>query len=181
MKIFHLFLAFILVFWLVIIGIWITPEPAAVSGQLHPEFHSMLKSGTSVSSSPTIKWLSYFFGLGIFGIMGFMILIGARKKDKTITRKIHARILLSFVLIFLVYSITVFSYWDYASTTTTSYFGGLPTPTSWMVYGIWFTPLVLVFIYIFKFDQWIISSEELRRFQEIVEKRRERERKTIGH
>ena len=176
MKIFHLFLVFILAFCLVIIAICFTPAPAAVSGQLHPTFHSMLKSGTSVSSSPTIKWLSYFFGLGVLGVIGFMIMIGARKKDKLITKKIHARILWSFALIFVVYSITVFSDWTYVSSTKTNYFGGFPIPTSWMVYAVWFAPLSLVILYISKFDEWIISPEELRKFQEIVEKRRARER-----
>lgn len=175
MKLFHWFLIFIAAFWLVIIALWVTPELPISTGETHPEYATMQKSGTSVATHPAVKLFAYLFGLGVLGVCCFCIMVGAGKRSPELTRLIRTRILVAFILIALVYSLMVFSYWSYSGSSSTSYFGGLPTPTAWMIYGVWFIPLTLAWIYVFKFDSWIITKEELERFQEIVAKRRQRE------
>jgi hypothetical protein len=68
----------------------------------------------------------------------------------------------------------VFAYWDYQETNSTSYFGGFPIPTAWMLYGMWFVPAIITSAYIFKFDDWVLTKEEEKQFHEIVAARRKR-------
>lgn len=174
-NIFKWFFGFTLLFILIIVAIWLSPAVPGATGTLHPEFKTMLKSGNYTGGSSAIQWLSYLFGLGIIGIFAFCVFIGSRKKDKKIQSKIYRVLFIGFSAYILTFSLMVFSYWNYQETNSTNYFGGFPLPTAWMLYGMWFVPAIITSVYIFKFDDWVLTREEEKQFHEIVAARRKRE------
>ena len=50
--------------------------------------------------------------------------------------------------------------------------GGLPLPSALMVYGLAVTPLIFAVLYIMKFDTWILTPEDLQKFQSIMDRKK---------
>ena len=173
MKIFHWFFIVLLAFTAIIVLAWFSTPPPGVSGTLHPEYQSMLKSGPSVASSPISKWLAYAFGLVILAVFGFCIAIGARRNDKI--GPIRNLLIGGFIGYIIIYTLAIFSYWDYVQAGTSIYVLAFPLPTAWVLYGIMLFPLFFMILYIWKFHDWVLTPEDLEKFKRIVEERQQRE------
>ena len=173
MKIFQWFLAALAFFRLVIILAWFSNPPADISGVLHPKHPSMLKSGSSVASAPMSKWLAYFFGLAILTVFGFCLAIGSRRNG--VIGPIKNWLIIGCLLYIGIYTLAIFNYWDYVQTGRSIYLFAFPLPTAWMIYGLMFFPFFFVIIYIWKFKSWVLSPEDIERFNQIVSERRARE------
>lgn len=169
------FFVFLVAFLILIAALWIVPAPAAPTGQLHPEYSSMLKSGSSVAADSTVKWLAYLFGVGVIGIFGFCIVIGSRKKDQKIQQNLRRVIAFGIALYLIVYTLMLISYWQYYETGSQAFIAGFPIPTSWMIYGMWTAPAAITIFFVLKFDDWILKPEEIEAFHQIVAERRKRE------
>jgi hypothetical protein len=63
------------------------------------------------------------------------------------------------------------AYWRYADAMETQYFGGLPRPTAWAIYGIWSVPIIMTAVYVFRFDEWILDNQDMAVFSTLVEER----------
>lgn len=173
------FLYFLLLFGLVILALWFSTPPENVAGLTDTSFKTLQKSGETVASKPTSKWLALLYGIGIYGVFMFVLLLGTQKKDITIQKKFHRVILIGIVLHTVVYCLMVYTWWDYVATNSFDYFGGLPIPTAFMVYGVLTMPLFITFFYIKNFNFWVISEDEMVTFRKIVDNRREREKNNL--
>jgi len=151
----------------VIIALWLLPEVPVSTGQLHPEYKTLLKSGNSVAESETVKWLAYLFGLFVILLFVISIFIGARRKRDTGNLKYW--LLAGTVAYVLTYHFSIMAYWAYAGADQTAYFGGLPIPSAWAIYGIWSVPIIMTLTYVFRFDQWILDKEDMKKFEALVE------------
>ncbi|MEL6922925.1 MAG: hypothetical protein AAFO94_02680 [Bacteroidota bacterium] len=171
------FLLLLLAMLALIAALWILPPLEMATGMDHPEFATMRHSGTSVAADTSVKWLSYFFGLGIIGIWTCCLLVGAYKTAFAVRRKIYRAIGIGIAIYVLVYTIMLFLYWQYAAGSTLTIVVGLPIPTAWMVYVFWFTPALITLLYIFKFDTYVLTGAELEQFQQIVAARKARNAK----
>lgn len=160
----------------IIVALGFIPPVERATGILHPEYKTMLKSGNSVVQSTTVKWMAYLFGLAIFGIFALCALIGAHKKEAAKRKKINRILILGFTLCTIIFSLMVFSYWNYDPSANARYFWGVPVPTAWMLYPLWFSPVIITLIFILRFDDFVINDEELVEFNRIVRARREREK-----
>ena len=174
-TLFQLYWIWLLAFLLLIGILWIADKPIDAVGVLHPEFGSMLKSGASVATIPLIKWLAYLFGLGIVGIFIFSLFVGAWKAKPEVRNKIFPWFWGGTVLYLLTFSIMVFAYWTDVATTEDQYLLGFPLPTTLMLLVFGFSPLFFSILYINNFSRWILSPEEQKTFNQIVERRRQRE------
>ena len=54
--------------------------------------------------------------------------------------------------------------------------GGLPLPSALMVYGLAGTPLIFAMLYIMNFDTWILTPEDLQKFQSIMDRKKTTEK-----
>ena len=172
---FKWFFGLLLFFIVLIIILWINPLSFA-TGQAHPEYSTLLKSGSSVMESTLVKWVAFLFGICIIGFFCLCVLIGARKVGKD-QKRMYRYLFLGIVVYFLFYGVTVFSYWKYMASRADSFVLGFPVPTAWMLYGLGFAPILMTFVYLLKFDDWVLSPNEIERFKEILEARRNRESK----
>lgn len=175
-KIFKLFFGFLLAFGLLIVAIWTSDAPQNVTGSTDATYQTLLHSGQTVATSSATKWLSYFFGMGIISIFGFVIFIGGRKKDATIRKKMYRILGIGLILYFIVYNAMVNSWWSYVETNSMDYFMGLPKPTAWMIFGMMFIPFFISFFYITKFEDWVYTKADEQRFAEIMANRQKRKK-----
>jgi len=173
MTLFKLFFGLLIGLLFLIAALYFSLSPEAVTGLPHESYTTMLHSGESVAAAPLAKWLSFLFGLCILGIFVICIMIGYRKYEKL--GKVKPWLFGGSIAYLLVFAGMVFSYWNYMSEGSAPYFLGFPAPTAWMLYAVWLFPLFFTFIYIFKFNDWVITPEERKRFEEI-KKRSERVR-----
>lgn len=166
MDYFKWLLGVLIIILLAIVALWIGDEPTLTTGQVHPTFETMRRSGSKVVASELGKWVGYLFGLLVIVIFVLTVFIGAkRKNDIGAIRYWLAAGLLAYLV---TYHLTVMAYWKYAASETISYFGGLPSATAWMVYGLWSVPIIMTLVYVFKFDEWIMSPQDIKRFEELV-------------
>lgn len=169
MDYFKILLGGLLSLLAIIIALWLLPAIPQATSQLHPEFGTMLKSGNSVAEQSSIKWLAYCFGLMILFIFVAAVFIGARRKRPT--GNLRHWLAAGSIAYAITYHFSIMAYWRYADATETQYFGGLPTPTAWAIYGIWSIPVIMTLVYVFRFDEWILAKEDMEGFRELVENR----------
>ena len=166
MRLFRLFFVLLLGFLLLIVALWQIPEPNNTTGFQHPKYETMIKSGENQINNPHVKWLGFGFGLFTVGVLCFCLFIAARKDGKLGSVKYW--LIFGTIVYFTVYCLMILSYWNYVEgNNTESYFGYFPAPTAWMMYAMFFAPLIFVFTYVFGFNKWILTEEDLARFHEI--------------
>lgn len=173
MKLIHYFLTCLILLLVLIISLWFLPIPEHAAGTVHPTYKTMLHSGDHVLASTTARTVSFLFGLGVILIMYFFIRYGAIRKRGT--GKLKLWINIGFVIYIIVYTLNFLSYINYETTGHDEFFLGWPTPTAWMIYGMWTAPAILMFIYVLKFREWILDEEDEAKFYEILEKRKARQ------
>ncbi|MCH2084843.1 MAG: hypothetical protein MK226_20825 [Saprospiraceae bacterium] len=178
MKGFMVFLGLFLVFIGFMLGIGPLENP---TGQQYEVYQSMLVSGTSVASHPILKWMALFFGVGILIVFGVFMSLGFRKAEKKLNAKLKQHLFVGMGLYIASFIVMTMVYWQYHNGDNFGYFLGVPSPTAWMLFGLGLTPLYFTIIYIIKFNDWIISPEELDEFQEIVRKRKQREEESTNY
>ena len=172
MRLSQIFLVCLICFLILILSLWYFPIPENAAGYAHPTYKTMLHSGENVLASTTTQALSFLFGLGVIMMFYFFILFGSDRKKST--GKLRTWINIGFVVYLIVYTLTFFSYLNYEQTSHANFFMGWPTPTAWMIYGMWSAPLILVFIYVIKFKDWILDDDDEAEFQNIIARRKER-------
>ncbi len=173
-KIVKLFFVFLILFGLLIIGLWASDVPENATGLTDSTYTTLNHSGDTVASNPTVKWLAYLFGIGIIGIFGFMVFIGGRKKEEAVRKKLYRILAIGISSLLVGYTMMVLSWWNYVETNSMDYFMGLPKPTAWMIFGIMFIPTIITFFYATKFEEWIYTPEDEKRFAEIMANRQKK-------
>lgn len=167
MDYFKALFAVLLGLLLIIIALWVLPEVPIATGQVHPEYQTMLKSGNVITNQESTKWLAYFFGLLILILFVLSIFIGARRKRDTGNLVYW---LLGGSLVYLItYHFSVMAYWKYAEAGSTNYFLGLPIPTAWAIYGLWSVPILMTLTYVLGFDQWILDKKDMQDFENLID------------
>ncbi|MEM6800141.1 MAG: hypothetical protein AAF696_01990 [Bacteroidota bacterium] len=168
MKDYYAFLFVLSTTLLIILALALVDPVETASGKLHADYGTMIQSSNSQFSSASVKYLGYAFGLCIIGIFTLCLLLGAKKaNDKGFKNR---DILIGMGLYLTIFTAMVMSSWEYDSVEA-PIVGGLPVPTAWMLYGIWFVPVVLIILYVWGFERFVISPEEEAAFQKIVENR----------
>ena len=171
MKLFYLLLC-VLLFLLSIILLagLIAPIPAA-TGIPHPEFSGMYIAPNNIDQVTHTRWLGYLFGLGILGLFTAMLFIGNLKAGKITT--IGKWLGMAMIVYMIVFSFMVFSNWTYVNQVEHSFFDFMPIPTAWMIYAVWFAPLIITIAYITKFEEAIISDQEIEAFHKFLDQHRD--------
>ncbi len=167
-----IFFGILIVLLIIIVAIWTSTVPAEATGMVDTTYSTLHKSGGTMAATPYLKWLSYFFGITIICIFCLGVFMGAAKQDKQLQKKIYCVLGIGSVLYLSVYSMMVFSWWNYVATNNMDYFMGLPQPTAWLIFGLLFIPIFMSFFYITQFNKWIITEKEMIAFEKIKERRK---------
>ena len=146
------------------------PVATQPTARLHPEAASLLQSTGGLADQPATLWLGYVLGLLVLGVMAVCVWIGLRKKDRS--TPLTRWMMIGFGGYALVFTGLTLTYARYTGSAEVPFFGGFPLPTAWMVYGMWFFPLILVGLYMALFDRFVLTPDDLARFQELVDENR---------
>ena len=172
MKSLFLGLLGLLVFCLLLILVLqILPPQDLPAGAPHVQFTTLQSSGTSVYDSSPHWAIGLSFGLAIIGIFGVTLYIGGHRQDPQKRKSIFRAFGIGMLAYFGVFLLLINAYQHYHQTGVTPYFLGYPAPSAWMIYGIWLVPLVFTTMYVMKFDDWVLSAEEVEEFKRIVEEK----------
>ena len=176
MKLSRLLLLFLIaLFVLFCIGFF---QPVAFEANSRPHHlltedipaNTLLESKGGYGDKPGVIILGYAILVVMLGIMGIAVLTGLKKYGKS--GPWLSWIVAGFVLYALVFLGLTLSYWDYTQGNTDTYLGGYPAPTAWMIYGVWFFPVLIAALLILKFDQWFLTEDDLQAFRQLLEERK---------
>ena len=124
---------------LVMLGMGIfMPTPAGIDPTPHPNFESMLSSGSAAPGGLPIILVGWATGLLIIVMIGIFLLIGEAPTAKRLRRWIVG----GTAVYGLIFCALMLSYLDFLEGGPLEIFGGLPAPTAWMMYGVWLFPWV---------------------------------------
>ena len=141
-----------------------TEAPEGAAGVGHPQYSSMLRGGDGAARLAPVRLISRILGVLLILFFVSLLALGARSKKSFPTEKRALWIgTLVYVAFFLAMTV---AYDTYAQSGSDLLVLSFPPPTALMLYGVGFTPLVFVFLYMLRFDPWILDDDELGRFLE---------------
>ncbi len=143
-------------------------RPAA---QPHAVYTSMESSDRG---SQETLWLGYSMGLVILAVMAALVLMGVGKNGRAGT--LGKWLVTGFLCLGLIFTCLVASYARYAAGNQDGFFGGLPAPTAWMIYGVWLFPMLMILACSYHFDRWYFTKDDRRSIEELMRSKRPREK-----
>ena len=167
-KTFIVFLVILISLVIVLAGLIIIPSKSIQVQAQHDLFPTMLKSVKASQSTLTL-WLAFFFG--VFSICLFTLFLYIGLSGKNFSRKKLIVMVIGLIMYVGIFSFGFASYLRYINNDCFRVFLGFPAPTAWMLYGIWFFPLFFTFLYVKKFNDWVLKPDDYQRLQEIVKRR----------
>jgi hypothetical protein len=153
---FILFLVTVITFVLVLS--LIRTEPPGSSGGPHPGIEGMMIGGDGATrirgfEAPAFilnaASLLVFVTLMVFGVSG-------RYRNRGFWLGMA---LMTLILLFTGYRV-INGYLDYVNTGHLDYFLGFPSPTAWMIYGIWGAGALFIIFYVVGFRKYIFTEED---------------------
>lgn len=166
MKISAILFAILIGMCLLLGYVLMTEEPGEAHGIPHPDYASMERGGDGRERLAPIFWAGWL--LGVLQIFFYVALLafGARK---TKSFPLETRALVAGALVYAgVFTWMVISYSGFAADPGEVLLLSFPPPTALMLYGVGFTPLLFIGLYLWRFEPWIIDDEELAGFLEQV-------------
>ena len=140
-------------------------------GIVHPQYSSMQIGGDTERHNGSILFLGWLFGT--LQIIFFVSLLTFGIHRDRLRPTVFILGGLSFLSVF---TLIIFAYQFSLGDAPAQITGGLPLPSALMVYGLGVTPLVFAAFYILKFDTWILTPEDLQKFQSIMDRKKTTER-----
>jgi len=155
--------------WAAVLWIALTPEVLGGHDAVHSRFSQMDQGGVGVERHGAVFAAAWM--LGSLMIAMFVCLLAWQTKGG------HGpwRWFFAGGLLFeAIFAMMCWTYWrSLADPLAVSYWGSFPVPVAWLVYGIWLFPGFFITLYVMRFDEWILPKESMRRFEELLEARRQ--------
>ncbi len=152
---------------LVFLGILFIPDNSTPMLKLHPDYPPMTQSVHQITQDSTVYTFAIALAFSIIAIMGVLSLMGNRKHGQW--GKISYWLIGGLLIYAFAWGVMLWKHYQYQSTGEYSFFGGFPTPTAWMIYAIWFLPILPMAAYFILFKSWIWRDADESRFQELVQ------------
>lgn len=166
MNLFKILFAVLLSILAVILIAAIVPDVPQVTGVPHPEYKGMFVGPNNIDQVSHTRWLGFFYGVGIIFLFAIFLIIGNSKNGKS--TPIRKWIIVAMVVYLIVFTMMVMSHWSYSDNDGGPFVLFMPAPTAWMIYAMWFVPLIITLAFVFKFEEAIISDQEIEEFQQFL-------------
>ncbi|MDA0261820.1 MAG: hypothetical protein O3A21_06465 [Proteobacteria bacterium] len=155
--------------WAAVLWIALTPEVAGGHGAVHAQFSEMDQGGPGMERHGAVFAAACL--LGAVMIAMFVCLLAWQTKG---VRESWRWFFVGGLLFEAIFSMMCWTYWrSLANPLEVSIWGSFPLPVAWLVYGIWLFPGFFITLYVMRFDEWILPKESMRRFEELLEARRQ--------
>jgi hypothetical protein len=155
--------------WAAVLSIALAPEIAGGHGAVHSRFAQMDQGGAGMARHGAVFWAAWL--LGALMIAMFVCLLAWQTKGG---RRPWPWFFAGGLLYEAIFSMMCWTYWrSLADPLEVAFWGSFPVPVAWLVYGIWLFPGFFITLYVVRFDELIYPKESLRRYEEILEARRQ--------
>lgn len=164
----------------VVLVLWTIDERPDSLGVDHPVHETMRQGGSTGRHDAVLPW-GFLYGLLSIILFLAVMALGLRRRGRLPAGS--GRALWSGLALYaLVFMLLVLSYRGYVEPgADRAPFGSFPRPSAWMLYGIWPLPLLFALLYMWNFDRWVISEDEVAEFERLAaESKRERGREDAG-
>lgn len=135
----------------------------------HNSYSTMLVGQYNVGSE---YWVFVLLGWSMINIFILCLYLGLRNRSGQ--KSIGRWLVTGYLLYCLAFGLMVLADLNYLNEATTAFFLGFPIPTAWMIYGMWFVPLLFSILFIIKYNSWVLSQDDLRTFEKILQDRKQR-------
>ena len=171
-------LVLLIALWVVVLTIFLTPEVEGGHGVAHASFQDMSHGGSGMARHRSVFVSGWLFGalqiVMFVGLLAWSAALPTRNPSPTGAARPGLRWAL-FALGGLFYEgALVLLFVDYRSSLehpdAAPFLGSFPAATSWLVFGLWISPVFFVALYVVFFHHWICSPEQLRTFEELAAK-----------
>ena len=149
---------------------FVSPSDRPAS-QPHAVYTSL--ASADIGSQETL-WLGYSMGLAILAVMAALVWLGVGKRGQL--GALGRWLGIGFVCLGLIFTALVASYARYGAGDQNSFFGGLPAPTAWMLYGLWLFPMLMILVCSFHFDRWYFTEDDERAIDDLMRSKLRREK-----
>ncbi len=147
------------------------PDRPDYHGITHPDFTSMLQGGPGAERHALVMGLGWAFGALQLGFFACLIAFGARKKQGL--RGLGKPLLFGLAAHTTVWTLCVLTYRVYLTEPTHTLVLGLPISTAIMAYGMWLTPVIYTFLFVFGFKHWYLTDQDLADFHRLMESKQQ--------
>ena len=151
---------------LLVVGL-LFPAPPELAPGTHPDHAAMQQSGEGAPGGPLTRSAGFAMGLLVVALAGLLSLVCVRRE----ARGLRNWVVVTFVGYGLVFSLLMLSYHGFLEAEELDCFGGFPTPTAWMLYGMVLFPWILVLGYTLYFERSYYTREDEKRFQDLMRSR----------
>ena len=144
-------------------------EVPSQRGLAHPEFPTMALGGAPEARHGSVLWLGWAFGAIAIAIFQTLIDWSLRRDGGAGRPEARRAFFAGGLVLQGVFLALVLSYRGFMEDPLgRGLVLGFPAPTAWMMYGIWGVPLILVALYVWRFDSWIWSAGDEEEFHRLV-------------
>lgn len=145
--------------------------PADVTGLAHPTLAELQIGGDGAVRHGGFLYYGAAFGVLIICLFVSCLAFGARKGERL--GPLKTPIIFGLVLELSMFAGLIVTYRQYqAAGMDSPLFLGLPYPTAFMLFGLWFAPFTFAGIYLFFFSRWTMTPADEEAFKKLVESRR---------
>ena len=162
--------ALVLALCVLVGALMLVPDRPDDHGITHPDFPSLLQGGPGADRHVTVIGLGWAFGALQLVFLACLIAFGARKKQDL--RGLGKPLLFGLAAHTAVWTLCVLAYRLYLTEPTHALVLGLPLSTAIMMYGMWFTPVIYTFLFVFGFKRWYLTDQDLAAFDRLMESKR---------
>ena len=162
--------ALVLALCALVVVLMFVPDQPDYHGIPHPDFPSMLQGGPGTERHARVLGLGWLFGTLQLVFFACLIAFGARKNQSL--RGLGKPLLVGLAAHTTVWTLCVLSYRTYLTEPTHAFVLGFPISTAIMVYGMWLTPVIYNFLFVFGFKRWYLTDQDLADFDRLMESKR---------
>ena len=166
-MLFRWFFASLLLLLIIVSLLFTSSETSFLQESVHPQFSTMMHSGDPSLATGVVQWSQFFLGCGVIMIFGLCLMISVRKSDRSQTRRFRSLTTIGIFIYIIIYTMVVYlDRIDHMQPLQVLW--AFPRASAWMLFPLSLIPIVFTLMYVFGFNQWIISPKEEQAFHEIL-------------
>ena len=151
------------------VGMCLVPSRSDAQGEDHPAFPPGTLQQAPLDRHRPLLWAAgTAFAAVTYGLAGVCLLLGIRSSRRREVLPVFVAGALACVVAVMLVAILP----QGVPGLLPAYFGGFPLPTALLLYLVPTAPLAFVLFYAIGFSRWVMTSEDERRFAELLKQRR---------
>lgn len=133
-------------------------DHAWTTASSHPDIAAMEIGGQRAIDDARLWPIGLALGLAMISML--TVTLNLATTDTASPRQLRTAILVGGVFYIAVFVAMMFSQRELSADATPAVSGPFPAPTNWLVFGIWFTPVIFTAIYVLGFNTWFAADDD---------------------